>query len=284
MYKYTTESNLKALTDLHFNRRQVAVEAFSTADMSISGLLKRVLPNIASSFSNVASFFSGTDEAIQVPKQYRDFVNGIRKHSYMDLRPLSVYTPEGMTSTYLDYINTLRFAITYTEKAQERLNTLSTYISILLTNKGSEMETGNNIKNYKSMENERNAINEKIGAHFKVGSTVAEVSYETVVGRNADWEVVLPSIDDLSCSMNKIKFGEIKKKIAEVTDLLERVIKLLEKGGLENSAPEVAAELAEGSFQVAKEMEFLAITYYRVKALSQCINLTTASLTKTLEL
>ena len=119
-------------------------------------------------------------------------------------------------------------------------------------------------------------------ACFKDGSTKAETTYGEVVDRNNDWGQIFPKVDGMTKTINSVSRTAVAKKMRECTEMLDVIMRKIERGDFANVSPQVAMNLSNGAFEVASELEFFAVTHYRVQAMAGAIDNTVQHVTKSL--
>ena len=267
---------------LRIQKEIIAMEVFSTAN--VGDMLKRAFPVLVAEVKDLFGTIDPAAPAIPLPKDAKAFISEIKKHRYLDISPLTAYVPAGLEATYDIYETKLRHAVEHCDGIFERvLNPYASYLSQLITNKEAQLETINKRAYHKQMELTRDEINKEIGSVFKKGSTVTQSSLGSVVSRNNDWEPVMQRVFLLSDRMNRIDRKALTKKITECSQLLDTLHGMIRRGEMMGVTPEVVENLSEGAYQVARELEFYSVTFYRVQALAESVNNTTASVMATLK-
>lgn len=260
------------INSMRITSERVALEAFVAADLV--GLVKRAFPQLLEDFKGLMGFTSSVEQAIQLTPDARSFVNDIaRKHSYVDIAPLTAWVPQGFVGDYLSYAPSLQAQVTHVEQLLgNTLGPFTGFLAKVLTNYDDQLST--QTTSYIQLEKVRNGLEADNAKHFKAGSTAVQSSLGDVVKRNADWEPVLQLANELVTRMNKIDRRLINKKIAESSDLMERLIRQIKNNKIDHLTPQVITNISNGAFQVAKEVEFYSIVYYRVLAFSDAISKT----------
>lgn len=265
---------MDSLQTLRHHRDVVALETFSVQALDVTGMLRSIFPDIKKHFVDFTSRFSSNDKPLPLSRDQRRFVSLLAKHSYTDLVPLSVYVPEGLSADYLTFAQALKRGVEHAVKVQDLLNTYSTYLAMLVTNEFQRFSTENSAAVYKGLQEEREQILRDIGACFKPGSHDTQIKYGDAVARNADWSLIFGEVDTLSKLTNSLNRNVLNQKVKETTHLMEKVIAMLKEGKLESTAHEVAQELSEGAYQIASELEFFSVMYYRTLAFVTAVNST----------
>jgi hypothetical protein len=274
---------MDSLGYLKHHRDVVALETFSVATLDVNAMLKNIFPEIKKHFFEFTSRFSANDAPIPLSRDERAFVRLLEKHNYVDIAPLGVYVPEGLNVDYVSFAQALKRGAEHAAKVQDLLNKYTVYLAMLVTNEFQRFETQNSAAVYKGLQEEREEILREIGGCFKQGSHETKRKYDEVVKRNADWPIVFGEIETLGKLTNSVNRNVLNTKVKEATALMEKVINMLREGKMEGSAPEVAQELSDGAYQIASELEFFSVMYYRVLAFVTAVNATTDKVTEVLK-
>lgn len=269
---------------LHTQNRTLALEAFSMND--VTGALSRIFPGMASALNSFIGLFSSDQPALALNADQRSFVQLVNKATYLDMVDLEVMIPEGMKSSYLQYVTSLLAVTTHAEVVmKEVLSPISTYLAMLISNKDRKFDTNVQVvRALKQREKERTDAMVKLTAHFAAGSVENKGTYGKAIGRNSEWEQVFRLINDASKRLNGVNRKELNAKIAEVSELVSVVLGQIERGDFVDASPQTVQTLGETVYQVARELEFFSATYFRVTAvntaLESVINETTKFLKK----
>jgi hypothetical protein len=263
---------MDSLQTLRHHRDVVALETFSVQALDVTGMLKKMMPDIKTHFSNFISRFSSNDKPIPLSKDNRAFIKLLEKHNYVDLEPIAVDVPEGLDVDFLAFAHILNSAVDHAVKVQQLLNTYTTYLAMLITNEFQRFETKNSVQVYQGMAAEREQILKEMGACFKQGSHETKAKYGDMIQRNKDWELIFGESDKLSKTINSVGRDALNSKVKEAAQLMDKVIQMLKDGKMESTAHEVAQELSEGAYQIASELEFFSVVYYRVLGFVTAVN------------
>lgn len=275
-------SNDALLTELRITRDTVAFEAFQVAGIDIHKLAQDTIPTLVRAFNTVSSVFNPAEPGAPITADERAFLRLIESHKYLDLAHLPAYVPEGMEETYLNYAAILGQAVDHALEAVGMLNHFSTFIAMLITNREQQLMTKSDVRMYQNLVKDREGLLKEMAAAFKNGSHKTDVLYKDVINRNSDWAAVFATTDKLSKKVNGVDRKGLIKKVEETSGFLDKLAKLVADGKMENVSPEVVNELAEGAYQIASELEFFSVVYYRVLAYTTAVTRTTTSLSLTL--
>jgi hypothetical protein len=264
---------------LQQQRDVVALEAFTAPDLS--GLVNKVFPTIESGIAGFRGMFT-TTPAVGLTSNQRDFLKHIEKERYTNMMPLAAFVPEGLKVSYLEYAMALFAAAEHASHVPAVINDFATFLASLVSNRAAIFETTSKRKQFYSLKESRDAFTKAISKCFD-GTNRSEVKIENVIDRNADWAEVLKHCDTMSRAMNSVSRKELNRKIEECTELLERIGKMIQQGHFDKVSPEVVMDLSEGAYQVASELEFYSVMFYRVEALCQSVDRTMKHVEKVLQ-
>lgn len=270
------------LTTLELKRRQVALEAFAVTD--VTGLLARIYPAITEVFSGFAGKFHSDNPYVELTGKQQDFMRELQKHAYMDIRMLTAYVPEGLTSGYAEYSKTLLAASQHASGILTKtLSPYSTFLGSLVTNAGERTATHMSSREYAEMQKRREGLAADMAKCFQPGSTKTDSTVGAVVTRNADWVDVFKQADSITSFITSVDRKLLNRKVDECVKIVNTLQELIKRDQFGKVSPEVVKNLAEGAYQIASELEFYALVYYRVIVLNTCLNSTIEYLQKTLK-
>lgn len=261
-------------------RNLVALEAYTVPDLT--GLVQRVFPTILDGISSFKGLFTPAP-AVSITGDQKRFLKSLEGHSYANLMPIGAFVPEGMKETYLEYIAALHPAVQHVSKSVKVLDDFAVFLAMIMTNKSSLTETATKKKFYAELQAERERLIKGIQDCFN-NSTKTDVRVENVVKRNGDWDNVLKTTEEMTKEINKIERSHLNKKVDECTEMLNRISQRIHEGHFDKVSPAILIDLSDGAFQVASELEFYSIVYYRVLGLSEAISRTIKHIEKSTSL
>lgn len=260
------------LNQLRIQRDIAVLESFTMT--SIQEMAYKLIPNIVDEFKGIISSFSTTKPAIQLTSKQKDFLKEIAKHPYFDLTPLYVYVPEGLQTSYKTYCEALRDALKYAEAIPVELSNYQTFISRLLSNDDDLKSTDYVEFKYKTLNKELDASINFTSKCFKKNNHDTEVKYGQIIQNHSEWQVVFQEINLLATEIEKINRTELLKQVENITELLEMLKNKIKRKEINNISPEMLAKIADYTYIVARYMEYYSVTYFRIKALVECLNQT----------
>lgn len=264
------EVTQEALESLFLNMRiakECAIlDSENVALESISDVLAKTMPGLVNGLTGIINSIRPTDPALTVKLDKNAVEKGLSKTPYLDLAELPIPVPQGLKVTYLKLISTLEEGVTRIEAIDNKLEEFTSYVANVLTNSEARLDTQNRDNYYRELQTQRDVIYAGIGACFNTtGNT--KIKFSNLVERNADWATVNNQATDLANRLNKINRSQLLKKAKHLNSLLVKVRDNARNGGFTMTSPEVVRSLAEGSFQMASELELYSVMYYRVTGL-----------------
>lgn len=251
-------------------RDLVALEAYVVSDLS--GLIQRIYPSIKNGLDGFKGVFT-PQPAVALTSNEKNFLTAVDKRTYPNMMPLTAFVPEGLKVGYLEYSAALHAGVEHARGCVAVIDEFAVFLAMLVSNRSSILETATRKKQYAEMMLQRDRVNKDIQSCFN-GTTRTTVKVEDVVKRNADWKPVLETANAMSRSINQIERTHLAKKVDECSELLDRVGRLVSENYFDKTSPEVLLDLSDGAYQVAAELEFYSIMYYRVQAYTHAISRT----------
>ena len=205
-------------------------------------------------------------EGVKLTSRDKIIFNKLKKVNYLDISQLAVIVPEGFDAKYLDYGTYIEDTLNkLTKVKQEVLTPYKLYLSTFIANKDAKISTVDKTIEYEKIALARKESNDLNESFFKVGSVQSKQKLSTVISRNTDIVLLNNKVEILESKLKLINVTEIKDISKECTVLLDTIIKMLDQKKFNNVSPETAKNLAKGAFEMAKEVEYFAVSYYRVK-------------------
>lgn len=250
-------------------RDRVALEAFVVSD--VAGLIRRIFPTIAGGLDGFKGAF-GPNTAVGITSKQRDFLKLLETQRYTTTMGMTATVPEGLRATYMEYAQALWLAVDHLTKMPAVLDQYATFLALLVSDRNAPAETINRARVFQEMTAGRDAASQAIVSCFDKGSTRAQVKVENVIKRNGDWSELFKTLDLLSTTINKIERKHLTKKIDECEGYLQRIGQKINEGAFEHASPEMIMNLSDNAYQVASELEFYALVYYRVELLCKAVD------------
>ena len=254
---YETLTDIDSLTD----DSVVATEG-------VSDLLVKVMPGINNGFKTILNTIKPTS-FIEV--LFEDSLEAaLGKVNYVSLSRLDLPVPEGLQVKYLTYLETLESSTRRLADLPKNLEDFTRYVAGILTNHDSRVSTVSQDNLFRELDSSRGVAYAAISSCFS-GGTRAKRKYSELVDRNADWPVVESKVKAVAKELNQYDRTDLIDKAKHLHSLLQKVEQTSKRGGFDLANPNVLKTLAEGAFQLASELEYLSVLYYRVLGLTKAV-------------
>ena len=254
---YETLTDIDSLTD----DSVVATEG-------VSDLLVKVMPGINNGFKTILNTIKPTS-FIEV--LFEDSLEAaLGNVNYVSLSRLDLPVPEGLQVKYLTYLETLESSTRRLADLPKNLEDFTRYVAGILTNHDSRVSTVSQDNLFRELDSSRGVAYAAISSCFS-GGTRAKRKYSELVDRNADWPVVESKVKAVAKELNQYDRTDLIDKAKHLHSLLQKVEQTSKRGGFDLANPNVLKTLAEGAFQLASELEYLSVLYYRVLGLTKAV-------------
>lgn len=261
------------------SREELRVACEQLAASSTAGYASNKLVDFFKGlFPTIVNAFNTTDSLDKLPKyeglgkEHRAFLQKLSLHSYAELRGMRAYRPAGLHVSFLAYLKELDVAVNHVQAFQaETLTPYLTFLAHLTAHSNAALSTEEHRKEHQALAAKRDAMDAAFAKMFKPGDTSAETTVGVVTERNADWPELLVQANTLSNKVESLRLATIQQMVKQAEDYLDMLFHQAQQGKLENATPEVMQNLADGAYQIASELEFLSVTYYRAIVLNQAI-------------
>ena len=253
---YETLTDIDSVTD-----NNVATEG-------VSELLVKVMPGINNGFKTILNTIKPTS-IIEV--LFEDSLEvALGKVNYVSLSKLDLPVPEGLQVKYLTYLEALESSTRRLVDLPKNLEDFTRYVAGILTNHDSRVSTVSQDNLFRELDSSRGVAYASISSCFN-GGTRAKRKYSELVDRNADWPVVESKVKAVVKELNQYDRSDLIDKAKHLHSLLQKVEQTSKRGGFDLANPNVLKTLAEGAFQLASELEYLSVLYYRVLGLTKAV-------------
>jgi hypothetical protein len=93
-----------------------------------------------------------------------------------------------------------------------------------------------------------------------------------VISRKPEIEQIFRATNLLNKTVNDFSLSDIKKQVKRCTDLINLIVEQVNDGTITNMTPEAAKNLAFGATEIAHEVEFLSVFYFKVSGLNNTVD------------
>lgn len=261
----------KAATNFDFELRTIALEANVLTNMVQT--IAKVFPSIAEKVTNM---FAVTKELPELKfgfsKEQKFVTDNMHNAQYLDMADLQIHIPEGFTGSIVQYGDLLGTLVhKHRKSASESLQNFNIYLSHFLSNKDAKLSTLDNTSMYYEMHKARDTSIANL-RHFTTESAKTTVSLGSVINNKDGLRVLFNNKGVIQKQAESIDMKEMNAGVAKCVDLINIVIDQIEKGLITNVTPETTKNLAYSASEVAREVEFFAVLYFRVIGFVTCVD------------
>jgi hypothetical protein len=261
-------------------RDQIALEFFNVAEPLTT--LTGFIPHAKAMLVKLYNYAEPVVEPIApLTAKQSEFLASVASRNYVNLTQMPARVPEGLQVPYLQYLHILAEAAKNASQVVDHLSKYTVFLGCLINEQQAQLGTQFSKAYYTKLASERDHINGMLGSCFNAGSTKVDATYATVVQRNADWKEVFTTLNLVSAQINDVNRRTINKKIEEAGHFLEIIERKITRGEMADITPQMTAELAEGAYEMGREVEQFVAVWYKVQALTESVNKTIATLVNT---
>jgi hypothetical protein len=249
---------------LYYARESIA-DAIRLGMDSAGGFSARLtdaLPGLITGFRELVKF-KATKPLENLSSDQRKFVRLLEDHMYGELRYIQTHVPEGFNGKYLDLLNVLEHSTANCINVeQETLAPYVTFLAGFAVGGNVVRSMDNQAAKWKAVNDDRDEINADYAKLFSGRDT--RKPYSQVVERNLDWTKIFQLSTKVHGEMKGINYAVITDSCRKAETYLELIERNIKAGKLQDATPEVCLALSEGAYQIARMIEFISITHYRV--------------------
>ena len=251
----------------------LALEAGFTANMA--NAVKSVFPELMDKLRS--GFVSQPDlresGGIVLSKDKEFVLKELAHFKYVNYMDLDTVVPEGFVGNFIEYCEVLQeHCDKIVKMSNEVLQPYYVYLSTFVTNKDSKISTKSNLNLYKQLEQERKRLHLLASKFFMNGSFQATRPISSVIRRNEDFKELYRSVTDLESKLRGIDVVVFNSQVKSCVTLLDSIILQTKTNASSMISPEAARNLAEGAYEIAREIEFFATTSFAIQVFIQSVN------------
>lgn len=183
---------------------------------------------------------------------------------YEDMTKLKLWVPEGFRGNMLSYFKDLNLALDYNQDVSlPALQEFYVLIADIITNKEAKKankDLSNQTKGYSRSRVEYNKI---LSSYFASGSTQAEQEYRTLFKTNKELYECYLERHKLLKKLSQISIKAYTEQVEKIKDGMQVLIDLVDDGSIQELSPVQAKNVSEGAYEMAYQVEFFSVNYFR---------------------
>lgn len=269
---------LDARQNLYLSIEALAVE--TNIFLQGTSLLKGLMGYVQDTFK-FSSTLTTTDDLKPLSSDQKKFVKLVDHTPYASMTGIKAYVPEGMHSTYLDYMKTLVKLVDHIKTVEkDTLDPYLFYLGQFISNKDTAASIHNDGPMFKKQDKVRQDLYLEVAHHFTKSSHEAQTTLGQVIHRNNDWTVTFKELQKLIDGIESVNRRSLQAKINQGCDYVKVIVDQYSKDATSNVSKQAAQKLADYTYSVAKELEMYADVHYRILALRGSIDNTMQTITE----
>ena len=187
------------------------------------------------------------------------------------LSKVFVPTPEGFIGNVDKYQASLAFSVDYYEEVTSvLLREFYVTVAAFVTNKDRKLSIKDDTAKFKGYEATRTGLTKDISSHFSKGNT-GRTLFHDAYGSYGEFKKVCKDNNSLTKRLDQIDLKKVADQVKKIVDTLDIAIASAERGDYDKASNEALMNMANGTFELAQQVEFFAATAYRIKALTFAI-------------
>ena len=261
--------------DIEYLMKRLAVE--SAASPFLVNLFKNIVPK---SVDLIKSFIPGLTK-YQDGKGLVKFDGGQRSNVLKSIQHLNflayedvlVDVPEGFHGRLIPYLELMKVqSKVVLTHGQNVISDYITEVSMFLSNADIRNSLKSHASYYAGVRKERMAYQADVEKFFnKKNMTLAKCKLGTVIERFADLQKIFELEKELHAIRKSQDFAAVAANIQRVADILGLVKARLDAGDIPEMSQQVARNLSEGAFEVAKYAEYMSMYGYFLESSLSCV-------------
>jgi hypothetical protein len=194
----------------------------------------------------------------------KKFMTIIYEMGYVNISELKAYVPEGMCVRYTVLIDALKPCIKHVSNIEAgSVIPYELLLGNLVSNKSYLISLDTNEAKYSKMQEKRDGVLKDLNDCYNPNSTESVSNVKRLVNNNSEWNPILFFMNTDFDNINKVNISELKSRIVKMNTYLDILISMSKDNDV-TVTPEIIRYLSNGSYQIAKELEFFSSTYFRL--------------------
>lgn len=285
-----TEENAYAMTHT-FNPEyidarqnlQLSIEALAQENsvfLQGTAMFKSLMGYVEDTFK-FSSTLAATDELKPLSSDQKKFVKLVDHTPYVSMTGIKAYVPEGMHSTYLDYMKTLVKLVDHIKTVEkDTLDPYLFYLGQFISSGDTATSIHNDSPMFQKQDKLRQALYSEVAHHFTKASYEAQTTISQVIHRNGDWTTTFKELQKLINAIESVNRHSLQAKINQGCDYVKVIVDQYSKDATSKVSKQAAQKLSDYTYSVAKELEMYADVHYRILALRGSIENTMQTVTE----
>ena len=281
---FNAESHFEMSVESQLNRLVLESNALAEVIQTFRGLVPSLLSSLKDKFTTIKDDDEQSDAIVALVKGHKSLMSKSEHVPFLSFNQTLISVPENYKGKFLDYAEFLNKAAPGVYN--DALETLEGYKNLLVMFLSSK-ETTANFKDHSAfflrIQNNRVKLTEGFKTYFPKDTGLSKQRLYSVIDRYADFNKLVSELNTLEKMHDKQNLRAFRKAVQECVDLLELVIKRTEKESCDKISQTTAKNIAEGAYELAKFVEFIALFRFRVTQFIAAVQNTVDELNEVLQ-
>jgi hypothetical protein len=274
-------------SELQFYQSTIGMEGFSLS--SVGGMFKRLAINAQDTLNYINGLIEpdkkgASSQTLTTLTQYqKDFLKVVKGVRYTSVDGVLVNVPEGFKGHFLDYAKELVVCADHCLEAVQAVTDYEVFLTRFATDRKFALSAVDDKKAQVTAQKEVEDLHKRCGKYFNHNDHNSRRKLKEVIARNNDWEAIYKLIDEATVKISGIDRKALQNKINQCVSTIGVIVDAFGHDKDRGASKESADRLGEMTYTVAKKMELLSITYYRILQLQSAVLLSSDTIRETME-
>lgn len=282
------EAKMAALRkEMAFYQGTIGMEGFSLA--SVGGMFKGLATHAKHTLDYVNDLIEPEKKGAQGEKLQnftsyeRDFLKVVKGIRYTSIDGVLVEVPEGFHGHFLEYTKELIVCAEHSVLCAQALSDYEMFLTQFASDRKFALSAIDDKKFQVAAQKEIDELHKRCGKFFNRNDHSSRRKLKEVIARNQDWELIYKNVDDAISKVKSVDKPAMQNKINQCVGTIGVIVKEFEHDKNRSASKESADRLSEMTFTIAKKVELLSITYYRLLQMQEAVLLSSDTIRSTVE-
>lgn len=244
----------------------------SIESMPLSPIIDRLVGVIPDMYRSINSFIKD----FKIGKDINTHTNAlplsdkVSKLQFNETKGIMLPCPQGLNTTYYQAFTFLQ-PITHHLKGlyKDILLPYNSFLATIATTPKSRLDTNDFEKNYDTLKKHREGYISAMASCFGKNEKHADQKYDVLFKNPNEWNECDRLSKECMDNINSIDRDLIENAVKECAQYLDVLYHNLKESKDDKTTPEVAKRLSRGAYEIARELEFLSLAYFRVLTMTE---------------
>lgn len=259
---------------------QLALEANYLSNLSQG--LKKILPSLVQKVKESLGMVSSTAPSdtvngssnFNLMSKQKEALQKMKALDFLVFAEVLVQVPENFKGNLHDYVVLLN---NLSPKVYQEVNNLLGEYNVILSSFINNREVQTGLKTHEALfrriQGARSEREKMMRKFFPKVDGKSRQPLKTIMHRGAELETVFKEVNKLKGTHQKQNLVQLQSMVQQSTDMLGIILKNIQDNPSTVVGPEATLDVAQGAYEVAKEIEHVAAFHYQVMTVLQTADL-----------